>query len=154
MSRKLVVSTVLCTHGTPSQWSWQAEITAYWIKVHFNLASSKGGSYEGCGLGIYLTTHTQTILTIIWHLGFLVAILHNHQLFWFNFVPNFRRKMRNCWQLTNKSCGYAYVIYSGFLLVRKNFYRAIGWTIRGSIWWNCTGADTQTEVCPLFQDKG
>ena len=84
----------------PSQRSWQAEMTAYWIEVCFDLASSEGGSY-GVHLGIYLTTRTQITLANIQHLGFPVANLEfNFQLFQrenFILCQSFRRNTVRAW---------------------------------------------------------
>ena len=89
MSHELVAPTVLCTHDTPSQQSWQAEMTAYWIEFRFDLASSNGGNYRVCS-GIYLTTHTQTTLPIVRHFGFPVAILQ------FNLQLSQRENLKFC----------------------------------------------------------
>ena len=75
---QLVVPTILCTHGTPSQRSWQAELMAWSIEVTLIWHQVKLGATE-----CELTTRTRMALPIIRHLSFPVANLHfNLQLFW------------------------------------------------------------------------
>ena len=122
MSRKLVAPIVLCT-----QRSWQAEMTTYW--THFDLASSKAGSY-GVWTGIYLTTRARMTFPVIRHLGFPVAnLLFNLQLFW--------------WEL---------------IILRRIFRRNMSWQVisvqhKKNVWPHCWSCTYRKSVMPLWHQS-